>query len=216
MKHTLNENENKLFELVQLKNFEDLDESELAFVLSYSDEEEYRMMRAIEVEATVMFAEETAALKAPPLILSDKKATPLVIPIWKRGIPLYQTLLAVAASILLMWFINKPSWLFLPIENENTIEYITQTDTIVETQLISDTIIQYKYIDKPVVVEKITYVNVPSDNQPSNTTVAEEPRMLNPSSQYTVPLEDKKPHPASNSYKNDPTKELVYDVNWGK
>jgi len=216
MEHSLNENDIKWHDLVQRKNFEDLDERELHFVLSYSDEEDYRMMRAIEVEAAVMFAQETSPLKAPPLILSNKKGAPLVLPFWKRGVPMYQTLLAVAASILLMWFINKPSWMFLPIENENTIEYITHTDTIVETQLITDTIVQYKYINKPVVVEKITYINVPSDMEPTNTSAAEEPRMLNPGSQYTLPLEDKKPFPTSNSYKNDPTKELVYDVNWGK
>jgi hypothetical protein len=216
MEHSLNENDIKWHDLVQRKDFEDLDERELHFVLSYSDEEDYRMMRAIEVEAPLMFTEETSTLKAPPLMLSNKKGAPVVLPIWKRGVPMYQTLLAVAASIIFMWFINKPSWMFLPIKNENTIEYITHTDTIVETQLITDTIVQYKYINKPVVVEKITYINIPSDSEPKNTSTAEEPRMLNPSNQFTVPIEDKKPHPASNSYKNDPTKELVYDVNWGK
>lgn len=216
MEHSLNENDIKWHDLVQRKDFEDLDERELHFVLSYSDEEDYRIMRAIEVEAAIMFTEQTSPLKAPPLVLSNKKDTPLALPIWKRGIPMYQTLLAVAASIMIMWFINNPAWLIVPFDKGSKIEYISHTDTVVETQLITDTIFQYKYINNPVVVEKITYINLPSDNQSTNTSVAEEPRMLNPGSQYTIPLEDKKPFPASNSYKNDPTKELVYDANWGK
>lgn len=73
MEHSLNENDIKWHDLVQRKDFEELDERELHFVLSYSDEEDYRMMRAIEVEAAIMFAEETSPLKAPPLILTNKR-----------------------------------------------------------------------------------------------------------------------------------------------
>lgn len=203
----LNTEELRFQYLLEEKNFTELTEKEKAFVLSFSSENEYDLQRKIITNANHIY-EEDRKLVAPPLLATSGAATSF----WFKKAPIYQTLLAVAATILLMFLFARPDNSLM--EKETVIEYVTQVDTVVETKIVKDTFV--KYVDKPVVVEIIKYVEVPAKEVVnSNVTYAtndEVGRVLEPANSISLPdLSEPKTSSSANSYKNDPTSILLDD-----
>ena len=93
-------------------------------------------------------------------------------------------------------------------------EYVSQVDTVFETKVMVDTLV--KYVDKPVIVETIKYIEVPAKEAViSNVTYptsTEEARVLEPSMNVRLPdFKETKSSSSGNSFKNDPTSILVSD-----
>lgn len=203
----LNTEELRFQSLLEEKDFTELTEKEKTFVLSFSYENEYVLQRKIIANANHIY-EEDRKLVAPPLLVASGAATSF----WFKKAPAYQTLLAVAATILLMFMVTRPDNSL--IKTETVTEYVTQVDTVVETQIIKDTFV--KFVDKPVIVETIKYVEVPAKEVVnSNVTYAtndEVGRVLEPANSISLPdLNEPKTSSSANSYKNDPTSILVDD-----
>ncbi len=122
-------NEQMWQELIELKDFDQLSNFEKTFVLGKSTENNFRLERTVLVESKMLHQE----IEPRPLILEDEK----------KGIviPLYQTILAIAASFALGFFLFR--------SNGNTIEIVQKqdfasVDTVYIEKLIIDTLIQTK------------------------------------------------------------------------
>lgn len=203
----LNTEELKFQSLLEEKNFDQLNEREQAFVTAFSSEKEYILQRKIIVDSQVVFEEKT--LVVPPLVISNNPGHS----IWFKKAPVYQTLLAVAATVVIMLLLRTPQEAL--VKKEVVTEYVTQTDTIYETQILRDTFVEY--VDKQIVVEKIKYVEVEKKDVGTNSNITyaqvdEVNRKLTPALQVSLPdIKEAKQSPAEISYKNDPTSILVSD-----
>jgi hypothetical protein len=203
----LNTEELKFQSLLEEKNFDQLNERERAFVTTFSSEKEYILQRKIIVDSQVVFEDKT--LVAPPLVISNNPGHS----IWFKKAPVYQTLLAVAATVVIMLLLRTPQESL--VKKEVVTEYVTQTDTIYETQILRDTFVEY--VDKEIVVEKIKYVEVEKKDVGTNSNITyaqvdEVNRKLTPALQVSLPdIKEVKESPAEISYKNDPTSILVSD-----
>lgn len=91
MDKELSHNEERLFELLESKNFDQLTASEQVFVLEQISQEAYELQRSILVEASENELEIPAVT---PLVLPEKQKKAIVI-------PLYQAILAVASVVIL-------------------------------------------------------------------------------------------------------------------
>jgi hypothetical protein len=91
MDKELSHNEERLFELLESKNFNQLSATEQAFVLGQLSQEAYEFQRSILVEASENEPEIPAVA---PLILPEKQKKAIVI-------PLYQAIMAVASVVIL-------------------------------------------------------------------------------------------------------------------
>ena len=116
-------------ELVESKDFDQLSNSEKAFVLGISNEESYSLERASILEAQMIYAE----VEPRPLILEKEKKGIVV--------PLYQTVVAVAASFVLGFFLFKSSQTSTEI---GTNQALATADTVYVEKQIIDTVIQTK------------------------------------------------------------------------
>jgi hypothetical protein len=203
----LNSDEIQLQSLLETKDFEALSAAERKLVLSMLTEKEYALQRSILKESPFVYPQESDMV-VPPLVMTSEAATSF----WFKKAPVYQTMLAVAATILFMFLISKPQ---TPIIQEKVVkEYVTQIDTVVETKFINDTVFQY--IDKPIIIEKVKYVEVPSSKNASATNTyasnVEPERVLEPSMNVSLPdFNEPTSSSVANSYKNDPTSILVGD-----
>lgn len=137
MEKEINPSEERLFDLLETKNFGELTIEEKSFVLSFLTEENYTFQRRILMEAS-----------EGSIVLPEVK--PLSLPASKKQfktIPLYQAVLAVAAVVLL----------FILIWPQNTIvstsnQIIKKTDTVFVAQdIIHDTIVKFVNLGKTVV-----------------------------------------------------------------
>jgi hypothetical protein len=95
MDKELSHNEERLFELLESKNFEQLSAAEQVFVLGQLSQEAYEFQRSILVEASENELEIPAVA---PLVLPEKQKKAIVI-------PMYQAILAVASVVILFVFI---------------------------------------------------------------------------------------------------------------
>ncbi|MEN9302250.1 MAG: hypothetical protein RL264_679 [Bacteroidota bacterium] len=91
MDKELSHNEERLFELLESKNFDQLSATEQAFVLGQLSQEAYDLQRSILVEAS---ENELEIPEVAPLVLPEKQKKAIVI-------PLYQAILAVASVVIL-------------------------------------------------------------------------------------------------------------------
>jgi hypothetical protein len=202
----LNNEEIKLQSLIEEKDFCDLNEQEQSLVLTMLTQKEYVLQRKIILESQEIYKDKK--LVAPPLLITSGASTSF----WFKKAPIYQTLLAVAATVLLMFILTRPDNSL--VEKEVVTEYITQVDTVVETKIINDTFV--KYVDKPVIVETVKYIEVPS-KEVVNTNVTyanndEVGRVLEPANNISLPdLNEPKTSSSASSFKNDPTSILVVD-----
>ena len=165
MDKKLTHEEERLFELLESKQFEELTDDERTFVLENCGASEYKIQRQLIVEAGKLDDEDHEPL---PLLLPVTSATNN-----KGGImiPLYQVLIGVAALLIFffsIWPKNNPE-LINHAKNEQQ-----RIDTIYQTQLVYDTIVQL--IPQIQVVEKIIRDSV-MIFMPS-TIITEIPRLL--------------------------------------
>lgn len=126
----MNDRNNELWQdLIEAKNFDKLSNSERSFVLGQSTEDNFRLERTILLESKMIYVE------GEPL--------PLIFEKEKKGIviPLYQTVLAIAASFMLAFFLFRSNGSTIKIDNCTT---LATTDTIYVEKQIFDTIVQTK------------------------------------------------------------------------
>ncbi len=144
MEKDIKSNEWELQLLLEQKEFNELSASEKNKVEKLITEEEYSIRRQL------IIATEKESEKLVPL--------PLVLPSKKTGIviPLYQALLAIAATVLVMLFLKFPYSNIEAINGSEEIKYVSITDTIKEIEYVYDTV--YKEIEKAKIVEKKVYV----------------------------------------------------------
>jgi hypothetical protein len=123
MDKELSHNEERLFALLESKNFNQLSSTEQAFVLGQLSQEAYDLQRSILVEATENELEIPAVA---PLVLPEKKKKAIVI-------PLYQAILAVA-SVVILFVLIWPS-------NPTTTKIVYQkSKPQIITNLVHDTV----------------------------------------------------------------------------
>ena len=115
--------------LVESKDFDQLSNSEKAFVLGISNQEIYDLERASILEAQMIYAE----VEPRPLIFEKEKKGIVV--------PLYQMVMAVAASFVLGFFLFKSSQTSTEIGKNQA---LATTDTVYVEKQIIDTVIQTK------------------------------------------------------------------------
>ena len=135
--NTSTQHEERLYDLLEQKAFEALTSEEKIFVLTYLDEQSYRLQRAM-----LLGAQETKhTIPTPkPLVLPRKEG---------KTIPMYQAVLAVASVIVFFLF-------FMPKKEETIRTIYKQAPVQVSTQTIYDTIVQVK----EVIREKVIYKTV--------------------------------------------------------
>ena len=168
--------ESKLHDLLNEKDYSDLSNTEVEFVLIHSSKEDYVLERAVILNAKTLFHEDEDVNPAPLIIPLSYNNTGL-----NKEMPIYQSLLLVAATIIIMLMI-------FPVNNNTIIdgtktEYIVNTDTIqIEKEVIKyDTI--YQTVEKPIYINKEVYVQSKYCIEP----IQEEPRLLNTNTRLSLP-----------------------------
>lgn len=143
-------------ELIETKDFDQLSNAERSFVLEQSTENNFRLERTVLLESKIAYQE----VEPRALILEEEK----------KGIviPLYQTILAIAAAFVLAFFLFRSTGSTIKINNNQT---LATTDTIYVEKRIVDTIIQTKteYIrlgEKEAQIVKVE-VKCPQSNESS-------------------------------------------------
>jgi hypothetical protein len=135
--NTSTQHEERLYDLLEQKAFEALTSEEKAFVLTYLDEQSYRLQRAMLLGTQ----DSKHTIPTPkPLVLPRKAG---------KTIPMYQAVLAVASVIVFFLF-------FMPKKEETIRTIYKQAPVQVSTQTIHDTIVQVK----EVIREKVIYKTV--------------------------------------------------------
>jgi hypothetical protein len=200
----LNPSEIKLQNLLEAKAFNELSASEKDFVLQHMSKQDYELQRNVILESSYLYENEETAVAPPLVIPKESKA------FWFKSLPIYHTGIAVAATVLLMWFVKFPQQ--ETIKTETKVEYVSQVDTLVQTEYVYDTV--FEVIEKPVIVEKTTYVKVevPAADIQSTASNDEPKRMLNPSGPYPIPTMGIDETSSSSSFTNDETAVLVQDI----
>ena len=115
-------------DLIESKDFDQLTNAEKSVVLGMSTESNYRLERAAIIEARSLYV-----TPEPKKLILDEKG--------KKGIviPLYQTIVAVAASFVVGFFLFK-STQTLP--SDERVEPMAITDTVYVEKRVIDTVIQ--------------------------------------------------------------------------
>lgn len=134
-------NEEQLFDLLEQKEFSELNDQEKVFVLRHLSEDEYQFQRQIIVASSKLV--EDADEEPLPLVLPVA-----TIPLLQRGVPMYQVLLG-AACLLALFFT-----LLLRKTNENSLAPVAIAKEKPSVQFIYDTVV------KEVAIEKIIYKTV--------------------------------------------------------
>ena len=172
----LSERENRLHELLQSKNFSELNLSDQKFVLSMMTQVDYDLEREVIVVAPFLFEDEEKAIPVPLIVPQQSKG------VLFSSMPIYQSLLAVAATVIFML-------LFFPIHTNGALltntEYIVKTDTVeIEKEIYKyDTI--YQTVEKPIYIKQDVYVD--NNSTPCIDPIQEEPRLFKPSQTFSLP-----------------------------
>lgn len=130
----LNDNEERLFDLVDQKDFDQLTPEEQAFVATHFSEAEYRLQRQLISESNTLYE---AVAEVPPLVIQMAHSS-----VFGKQIPLYQALIGIAATIALFLSIWPDQT--EKTEAQNDKPALSKTDTIIQTKIIRDTVIRYK------------------------------------------------------------------------
>jgi hypothetical protein len=167
MEKNINNEESRLFDLIESTKFSDLSIKDRLFVESQMTEEEYSLQRRIMYDSSELFS-------------NNIEPIPLVIPTNKkvRTIPLYQALLAIAAVFVFFFCIWPTETTVIPEP------MASNQKTVIEKEYIHDTLV--RYITKIQTVEKVVFDTV-------NTFVTEirhpqqEPRLLEVPNSLSLP-----------------------------
>ncbi|MCH2234548.1 MAG: hypothetical protein MK078_09870 [Crocinitomicaceae bacterium] len=192
MDKELNNNEERLFELLESKDFGQLNEAEKKFVSEHSSEADYRIQRKIILD---LGDDNGVDVKPLPLMLPNNN-TGKVVPLpWFIG--------SVAAMFLLGIFAVSA---FYNQEVITQIEYITQVDTLEIEKHVYDTIYQEKEVVK--YYENKVYLSSEAPTQCDR----EEPRLLETESTFEfVNIEDLNLENKGKSINEDESRELIVD-----
>ncbi len=144
MEPIIQPNEWELQKLIEQKSFSELSATEKAFVEQFIHQHEYQLRHEL-ISST---QQDETKFEPKPLIL-PKENNRIVV-------PLYQAILAVAATILVMFFLKFPYSNISSLVSSEQVRYISVTDTIKEIEYVYDTI--YEEVEKTKVVEKKVYV----------------------------------------------------------
>jgi len=200
MDKELSKNQQELQLLLHSKNYSELNKLEKEFVLSQYTKDDYILERKVIVNAQTLFENDDVVSPIPLLIPAQKKS------ILFGQIPLYQTALLVAATILFMILI-RPNKLE-SLKSKEVIKYIVQTDTVeIQKEVIKyDTI--FRTIEKPIYINKDIYVQ----SKPCAEPIKEAPRLLNSSSTIVLPeLTQNNIQNKGKSMKDDNLSSLILD-----
>jgi len=173
----LSKNENRFYELVQSKNYSELNSADQKFVLTMTTQVDYELERHVILTASTLFEDEEKAIPVP-LFIPQKSNGMLFV-----KMPIYQSLFAVAATVIFMLLV-------FPIHTENgslitKTEYIVKTDTVeIETEIYKyDTI--YHTIEKPIYIKQDVLVE--SNSNPCVSPIQEAPRLLQSTQNMNLP-----------------------------
>jgi hypothetical protein len=173
----LSEKESQLQGLLHSKSFSELNVAELKFVLKETTELDYVLQRKVIEEAVTIFDDDEVVAPLPLAVPQNAKGVSF------GYMPIYQSLLLVAATIIFMLLI-------FPIHTENgtfktRTEYIVKTDTVeIEKEIYKyDTI--YKTVEKPVYIKQDVFVE--SNSNPCVSPIQEAPRLLQSNSSINLP-----------------------------
>jgi hypothetical protein len=129
----MEEQHERLFDLIESKSFEELTAEERTFVLNHLTEAEYNLQRTV-ISATVALeydSEEPLALQIP-----EKKKS-----ILNRTIPLYQALIGAACLVILFLVGNQKNYSLNWRFSDHPLE-ISLTNGASSVQIIHDTIVR--------------------------------------------------------------------------
>ncbi|MES2555841.1 MAG: hypothetical protein V4604_06810 [Bacteroidota bacterium] len=187
----LNNTEERLFDLLDQKDFDQLTPEEQHFVETHFSQAEYRLQRQMILESGTLYE---AVTEAPPLVIPSKSS------FMGTTIPLYQALIGIAATIALFLSIwpNQTE----KTETSGNKPALSKTDTIIQTKIIRDTIIRYK-----------NYRNgnhSPQTNRSNDEQfLAAQIRLLEANSVQLPDIINELNRPAGNSLRNDPASERL-------
>jgi hypothetical protein len=184
------------------KAFLELDAAELKFVLAETTELEYSLERKVIEEAATLFEDDEVVVPIPLIIPQKSKSVAF------GYMPVYQSLLLVAATIIFMVLI-------FPIHTENgsfktKTEYIVKTDTVeIEKEIYKyDTI--YQTVEKPIYIKQDVYVE--NNSVPCVNPIQEEPRLFQPSHTINLPeLTEELTNANGRSLKDDNLSSLIVE-----
>lgn len=175
MEKNVKPNEWKLQCLLEQKNFNELSAPEKRIVKGLITAEEYEIRRQLIIEVK----KESENIVPLPLVLTKKKVGVVI--------PVYQTLLTIAATVLVMFFLKIPYTNMQHLEGSENIKYVSVTDTIKEIEYVYDTI--YKEVEKTKTIERKVYVSVPKIKyvEINKAFNSEEREVLNSPNNYQLP-----------------------------
>jgi hypothetical protein len=195
MDRELDKNSEKLFDLIESKNWNQLTAEEIQFVLLQMTKDEYHFQRQILTEAEDIFEEN---LDAKPLMLSERKTMPIIA----MRVPLYQTLLAVAATVLVFLML----WPKNPKIEQPIVQPIAQQKPEIKTNFVHDTVV--KYITLTQISERVVYDTITAVVQ--TTVKSEEPRLFQANNNLPIlDLSPSKLEARGNSLKDENTVSLL-------
>jgi hypothetical protein len=195
MDRELDKNSEKLFDLIESKNWNQLTAEEIQFVLLQMTKDKYHFQRQILTEADDIFEEN---LDAKPLMLSERKTTPIIA----MRVPLYQTLLAVAATVLVFLML----WPKNPKIEQPIVQPMAQQKPEIKTNFVHDTVV--KYITLTQISERVVYDTITAVVQ--TTVKSEEPRLFQANNNLPIlDLSPSKLEARGNSLKDENTVSLL-------
>ncbi len=168
MDKELSHNEERLFELLESKNFDQLTAAEQVFVLGQLSQEAYEFQRSILSEASENEIEIPAVA---PLILPEKKKKAIVI-------PMYQAIMAVA-SVVIMFVLLWPS--------DNTETKVVYQQATSKPQTITKFIHDTVFVANPgIATVKYVYDTI-YENIVESVPVATQNRLLEAQASFQLP-----------------------------
>lgn len=200
MEDYLNENESRLFDLIETKNWEELSSEEQLFVAQHISMEEYRLQRNVVLGAEDLYQDEILPL--PLALPGTEKRT-----VTQRTIPMYQALIAIAATILIfLWIWPRDNQTEIaqaktPANQTNAEQAVAQT----KTEYVYDTIVRYVTLVKNAekAVKDTVYKMV------SLTQIVPEPILLQASAPPLPDLKKENLSTTGTSLKEDNTSQLL-------
>lgn len=187
----INEQEQRILELVETKTFSELSDEERILVLNHFTQQEFDLQHLLIHETKSL----TDELHAKPLVLNEKKSG-LVI-------PLYQAIIGVAASLIISFLLFQAKQ--SPISESKNVELAIADTVYIEKQVL-DTVIKYEYVDRIVFVDAENKVseNAPKTPNQQGITIAQP---------FVAPLDELKLQNKGLTLVNDETYSLVSEMN---
>jgi hypothetical protein len=194
MEKNINNEETRLFDLIESTNFSDLSITDRLFVESRMTEDDYNLQRRIMNDSSDLFSSNAEPI---PLIIPSNKSV--------KTIPLYQALVAIAAVFIFFFCI----WPNQEKQIENT--YATHQKTVIKKEYVHDTLV--KYITKIQTIEKKVFDTI-TNVVTISKNIQEEPKLLEASNTLSLlPLNKEMIATRGTSLKQDKSSRFILPVN---